>query len=293
MKDRAINRRDILRVVPVAAGSLLLPSWAGASALPELVRVSMSDGASLALEAGGAGPSVLIVHGAGTTRKSWAKVATLLQPRFRTYALDRRGRGDSTDGAAYSLQREAEDVAQVVAALPGPVFVVGHSIGALITLEAMRLTDRLAKAVLYEPAIPVPGAARDDPRPVCDAVAAGDNDRAMVIFFRDYVLMPERTVDGFRADPSWPQRVKLAPTVCREVTARGTYRFDPARFARIPTPTLFLLGGDSDRIVAAGTRAGAEALAHGRIEVLPGQQHVAHLTEPDVVANDIAAFFAS
>jgi pimeloyl-ACP methyl ester carboxylesterase len=206
--------------------------------------------------------------------------------------MDRRGRGESTDGPTYSLQREAQDIVEVANALPAPVFVVGHSIGAIMALEALRLTGRFQKAVLYEPPLPVSGGMEGGtPDAVCKPVAAGDNDRAMVVFFSDYVLMPPATVAAFRGDPAWAQRIKLAPTVCREVTAHFTYRFQPERFANVTTPTLFLLGGDSPKSMGVSTRAGAAAVPHSQLEILPGQQHVAMQMAPDLIARDITNFF--
>ena len=288
-----MRRRAVLTGVSCTFGALCVQApEARAATGPDLIHVMTTDGTVIGLEAAGAGPSLLLVHGSGTSRRSWDKVAPLLQSRFRTYAMDRRGRGESTDAGAYSLQREAQDVVEVAQALPGPVFVVGHSIGAIITLEALRSTDQFRKAVLYEPPLPVTGGMEGGPpTSVCAAVAAGDNDRAMTVFFSDYVLMSPATVAAFRKDPSWSQRIKLAPTVCREATAHFTYRFDPARFAKVKTPTLFLLGGDSPKPMAISTRAGAAALANSDLQILAGQQHVATQAAPDLLARDIAAFF--
>src|SRR5271165_5258553 len=86
---------------------------------PQLMKIPMSDGAAISLEVAGHGPSLVLVHGAAGTRKSWARVIPLLQPRFQIFAMDRRGRGDSSDGSSFSLAREAEDVAQVADKLPG------------------------------------------------------------------------------------------------------------------------------------------------------------------------------
>jgi len=62
-----------------------------------------------------------------------------------------RGHGASADSAEYSLQKGAEDVAAVVNSRPGTVFVLGHSIGGVCALEAVFLTDKISKLVLYEP----------------------------------------------------------------------------------------------------------------------------------------------
>jgi pimeloyl-ACP methyl ester carboxylesterase len=134
----------------------------------------MSDGASIALEKNGNGPSLLLVHGTSGTRQSWARVIPLLKTHYQTFAMNRRGRVDSSNGSTFSLVREAEDIARVVDRLPAPVFVVGHSYGAIATLEALRLTGNVQRCVLYEPPLPVPGGMGGlSSNPVCSAVAAG------------------------------------------------------------------------------------------------------------------------
>jgi pimeloyl-ACP methyl ester carboxylesterase len=254
----------------------------------------MSDGASIALEEGGTGPSLLLIHGSGAFRKSWVRVAPRLQARFHTYAMDRRGHGESTDGPNYSLAREAEDIVQVVETLPQPVFVLGHSYGAIVTLEALRLTHKVSRAVIYEPPVPVPdGIPRTSPDTICARLAGGDNEGALLAFFKDYVRLPPPLIEGLFHDPSWAVRVKLAPTLCRESTVVSTYAFAPGRFAGVTTPPLFLLGGGSPPQMATSVRTVASALPHSRLHILPGQQHDAMFTAPDLLATEASDFFIS
>src|SRR6185295_2891815 len=70
------------------------------------------------------------------------------------HALDRRGRGASGDSADYAIEREFEDVAAVVAAIGEPVALLGHSYGALCSLEAVLRAKGVCKLVLYEPPVP-------------------------------------------------------------------------------------------------------------------------------------------
>lgn len=72
--------------------------------------------------------------------------------------MDRRGRGESGDGPAYSLDREAEDVAALVDSIGQPVNVLGHSYGALCAIKAALLTNNIRRLILYEgvPAITIP-----------------------------------------------------------------------------------------------------------------------------------------
>jgi pimeloyl-ACP methyl ester carboxylesterase len=268
------------------------PRGAWAAETPQLLHLSMSDGATIALEHGGSGPSLLLIHGSGAIHRSWAQIVPLLQPRFHTYAMDRRGHGDSTDAKAYSLAREAQDIVQVGEHLPPPVFVVGHSFGAIATLEALRLTDRFKRAVLYEPPIPVPGGiGHTDPATLCAQLAAGDNEGTLLTFFKDFARLPPPLIEKLRADPTWPQRIKLAPTLCRESTIVFTYQFETTRFSKVVAPTLFLLGGASPTEMATSVRTVAPAIAHSQLHILPGQQHDAMFTAPQLLAQEIGDFF--
>jgi pimeloyl-ACP methyl ester carboxylesterase len=66
----------------------------------------------------------------------------MLEQRFTVYAVDRRGRGQSGDSPVYSIEREYEDIAAVVESIREPVNLLGHSYGALCSLEAaLRVTN--------------------------------------------------------------------------------------------------------------------------------------------------------
>jgi pimeloyl-ACP methyl ester carboxylesterase len=290
-----MNRRDILSIGLVALGPFgMRPLVARADQTEPLLHVTTSDGVSIALEKGGSGPSLLLIHGSGAFRKSWVRLAPLLQDRFTTYAMDRRGHGESTDGSAYSLEREAKDLAEVVATLPQPVFVLGHSYGAIVTLEALRLTNKIKRAVVYEPPIPVTdGIERTSPEAVCAKLATGDNEGTLLAFFRDYVKLPPPLIEGLRKDPSWAVRIKLAPTLCREATIVSTYHFETDRFFKLETPTLFLLGSESAPQMATSVKTVEGSLPRSQLHVLAGQQHDAMFTAPSLLAKEVGDFLSA
>ena len=82
----------------------------------------------------GARGSVMLAHGGGQTRYSWASTARRLAERgWRTVSLDLRGHGDSgwdPDGD-YRTERYAEDLIDVAAALPGKPALIGASLGGI------------------------------------------------------------------------------------------------------------------------------------------------------------------
>src|SRR5581483_5817346 len=94
-------------------------------------------------------PCALLLHGITSSAKSWIRVGPALADRYRVYALDMRGHGDSIkpSAGAYSLRHTADDAAAFIEALEleKPV-VVGHSWGGAtaIVLASGKGSDRPA-----------------------------------------------------------------------------------------------------------------------------------------------------
>lgn len=82
-------------------------------------------------------PGVLLLHGLTSSAESWTRVGAGLAGRYRVYALDQRGHGQSIKPAAahYSLREAAADAAAFLAALAlERVSLVGHSWGGAVAL---------------------------------------------------------------------------------------------------------------------------------------------------------------
>src|SRR5258706_9351200 len=77
-------------------------------------------------------PGMLLLHGITSSAQSWVRVGPALADRYRVYALDMRGHGDSIKPSrgAYSLRHTADDALSFIEALDleHPV-LVGHSWG--------------------------------------------------------------------------------------------------------------------------------------------------------------------
>lgn len=247
------------------------------------------DGTPIAYESSGQGSALLLVHGGGSTPERWQPILPRFETDFTVHRMARRGVGGSGEAADYSVERQAEDIAAVVDAIGGPVDVLGHSFGGLCVLEAALRTANIRRLILYEaPILPLlPSGFADRLQALIDA---GDRDGAWATLNREVVKMPEHEIELQRGQPAYAARLASMHIVVHEARAIDRYRFDAARYASVSVPALLLVGGDSPAWAQKATQAVHRALPHSRIAVLPGQQHVAMDTAPDLFAREVMGF---
>jgi pimeloyl-ACP methyl ester carboxylesterase len=269
-----------------------------ASTIPQqdgrMVAISR-DGTRIAYWRSGSGPPLVLVHGTTADHTRWARVLPSLEQHFTVHAMDRRGRGDSGDSPGYAIEREFEDVAAVVEAVGEPVFLLGHSYGAICALEASLLTAKVRRLILYEPPLPLgdpfylPGV----PDRIQALVNAGDPEAGLEVFVREVLRMPEQEFERYRALPSWKGRVKLAPTIARELAIDRRYTFRPERFTGFSIPTLLLAGSDSPPAFRKAVDVLAAVLSDSRVAVMAGQRHVAMDTAPELFLAEVGRFLGA
>lgn len=256
--------------------------------------ITSRDGTRIAVWRSGAGPPLLLVHGATADHTTtWRFVLPEFERRFTVYAMDRRGRGGSGDSTAYDLQREAEDIVAIIESIGQPVNVLGHSYGGLCAIEAALLTTNLSRLILYE-AVPLRGT--DGYKPgIIDRLEAllqsGDVEGMLVALFRDLVEMPPEELELMRSQrDAWETRLKNARTMPRELRVEESYVFAPERFTSMRTSTLLLVGGDSPLREHSNAKGVADALPNAEVVTLPGQQHVAMYSAPEVFVREVVGF---
>jgi pimeloyl-ACP methyl ester carboxylesterase len=171
--------------------------------------VTAADGTSIAYARAGAGPPLVIVHGSGQDHTRWATSLPGLTRQTSVYAIDRRGRGGSEDTAEYALDHEVNDLLAVLDAIDHPVFLLGHSYGAIIALEAALCTDRVRRLILYEPPINV--GREQSLIELGDRLAAlmatGDREAVLVTFLEEAGRYPPDSIAAQRRQPEWPARL--------------------------------------------------------------------------------------
>jgi pimeloyl-ACP methyl ester carboxylesterase len=258
-------------------------------------QVNSKDGTKIGFQQSGSGPSLLLVHGTTADHSRWSAISVHFEQHFTVYSMDRRGRGGSSDAPNYDIQREAEDIAAVINAIGGSVFLLAHSYGAVCSLEAALLTDKISRLILYEPPIPtgLPMYPPGLPSQIQALIDSNQPEAALEKFFREVVRMPEHELSAFRQLPAWKVRVQLAPTIPREMVIDQTYRFDAQKFANFQVPTLLLLGGDSPPLFQKAIEKLETALPTNQVVLLPGQKHIAMDTNPALFAGEVLRFLGA
>lgn len=118
--------------------------------------LSGADGLRLVADVAGPvdGPTIVLLHGGGQTRHSWAGTWRLLADSgWRAWSVDLRGHGDSewaADGN-YTLDAFAGDVLAISQSLPSPPILVGASLGGISSLVAVAeapAQDQVARALV-------------------------------------------------------------------------------------------------------------------------------------------------
>jgi pimeloyl-ACP methyl ester carboxylesterase len=255
------------------------------------VKVRSKDGTLIAYERIGTGPALVLVHGTSADHTRWQVVLPLLEQNFTIYAVDRRGRGQSGDSAVYSLEREYEDITAVVDSILEPVNLLGHSYGALICMEAALCVTNISKLILYEPYVSI---GRTIYTPSVRAriqtlLDSGDREGALIVFFREIVEISDDQLEALRSAPEWAGRLAAAHTILREF-AEEDYILDPRRFENLTVPTMLLQGGESPDYIKTATEMVHAALLNSRIVVMPGQQHIAMRTAPELFVRLVTEF---
>ena len=253
-------------------------------------RVVSADGTSIAVWRSGAGPPLLLIHGAAADHSRWAPVLPAFEERFTVVTLDRRGRGRSGDGDAYAIEREVDDVLAVIDWAGEPADVIGHSYGGMCAIEAALRTDAIRHLVLYEPPM---GFLKTPPHVVArleELLGAGEPDELIGYFMREVAGLAPEQVDVLRSLPAWQARLETAKTIPREERTSREYTFVANRFHGLEVPTLFLEGGDSPEPFKAAASALAAALPNCRVVVMPGQRHAAMDTGTELFTTEVLRF---
>ena len=259
------------------------------------VDVTTTDGATIATETTGTGPTVVLVHGITSSRHDWGPVARLLIERGRTVVgVDQRGHGDSTSGSeGYRPTRLGQDLAEVLAHLDlRRVVIAGHSMGGIAAMSCALdhprvIAERAESLVLVATTPRTPGLFRR-PRPFLVGAVLGQARYdpavrrpalAQLLFGR---FGSRRLVDAARASA-----LRADPHQVAECAAALAGYDITDRLAAIETPTSCVYGTRDVVTSPAANRLIATALPNATAEEVDGAGHLVIWTHPGEIADRI------
>jgi pimeloyl-ACP methyl ester carboxylesterase len=224
-------------------------------------------------------PSVVFIHGAGAGSGIWSMTLSRVARTAHAIAIDLPGHGPSALGdlAALSLERYRDAVGELCGALClGPSVLVGHSMGALVALEAaLAWPDKVRALVLVAaaPKMPVD--------PELRALLRDDPDGA-ALWLADHGLSPH-------AKPAVRRGFLAAGAAAPPEVTRADFEIVRAadladRLAAIACPVTWLDGAD-DAIVPPALREGRP----GEVVTVPAAGHLLPIEAPAAIAELVGA----
>ncbi|MDY7226380.1 alpha/beta fold hydrolase [Hyalangium rubrum] len=236
------------------------------------------------------GEAVLFLHGYTDSHHSFDLSLPHLPSRYRAYALDQRGHGDSQRPACcYTQQDFAADVAAFMDAMRiSRATLVGHSMGSFIAQQvALAFPQRVEALVLI------------------GSAPTGNN--AVIRGLNDFVVTLEDPVDPgfvheFQASTVFQpvpdsylntlvsESLKVPARVWKDALAGLIAEDHSARLGQIAAPTL-IVGGDQDSIFSvAEQQALAAAIPGARLVLYPQVGHAPHAEVPQRFVKDLTDF---
>jgi pimeloyl-ACP methyl ester carboxylesterase len=200
---------------------------------------------------------MVLLHGLGERAASWDPVLDALADRFRVYALDLRGHGDSDWPGTYSFELMAADVAGLLDELGlGSVTLVGHSMGGAVAYRVTMSRPDLVGRLVVEDAPPA---------------------------LRRELVIPERPAGPLDFD--WPVVVAIRTQLSQD---------DPAAWAGLPSitaPTLIVGGGPDSHVPQDKLAEAAGLIPRCDLVTIPAGHYV-HTARPGEFADVVLGWLA-
>jgi len=101
-------------------------------------------------ESAGDGPSLVFIHGLGSSTRDWERQVAFFSSRYRVVTFDCRGHGQSDKPRGpYSVPMFAEDAAGLIKSLgTAPAHIVGLSMGGMIAFQLAVMEPDLVKTMV-------------------------------------------------------------------------------------------------------------------------------------------------
>lgn len=276
-----------------------------------VARTVVAGGREISIVEAGKGAPVVLLHGLGATKASFAPTLLALAPSYRVIAPDMLGHGDSAKPRVhYSPETYARFAIDLLDALEiDRAHLVGNSLGGRTALEvAMIAPDRVTGVSMLCPAVAFLRRRWLAPvfrrmRPELAFIPQPIPHRAVVAGIRSLFVSPERlrrtwyeaAADEFlRVWRNPAARYAMLDTLRHLLTDeplgdRGFW----TRLERLEKPAMFLWGDADPLVPASYADHVARALPSAKIDVLADCGHVPQFEHPAATHRHLKRFIAS
>lgn len=238
---------------------------------------------------GGERSPLLLIHGVGLSADAWAQMIPFLAPNFSITAIDLPGHGESPSMSAAGLSDYAQIIAEI---LPNNCFVVGHSLGALLTMELTQYAPEKIAAIAPLNAIYQRSSAAIH---AVQARAAELSDQKVSeptsTLERWFGAAPEgmdkdmAETCRFMLETADPKAYKQAYTIFA-----GANGSNADILSKIACPAFFITGADEPNSTPNMSHALAKAVANGRAHIVPDAKHMMPMTHAELVSKQLIHF---
>ncbi len=244
---------------------------------------------------GGEGESLLLIHGVGMRADYWSNLVPKLAQHFALTIIDLPGHGSSPllVDTPSGIRVYTDCIAELLTDLQEPVYVAGHSMGALICID---LADRYSSKVA---AITVMNGVFRRSKDATQAVRSRADE-----LNGQYVPDPEATLMRWFGDN--PIGVDAsAEEHCRhwlmDINASGyqqayrTFAYDngptSSCLESLDCAALFITGEKEPNSTASMSEAMAQLAPKGECHIVKGAKHMMSMTHGDEVCDRMIEFF--
>jgi pimeloyl-ACP methyl ester carboxylesterase len=242
-------------------------------------------------------PTLIIAHGLYGSGRNWGVIARRLADRRTVVAVDMRNHGDSPRKATQSYPDMAEDLAEVIATLPQPVDVLGHSMGGKAAMQLALTRPDLVRRLIVADIAPV--AYSHDQTRHAEAMAsldlsgistraeadallesAGVEDPALRAFFL-------QSLDLRATPPRWKLNLPVLKAEMPKIVGW------PGTQGRFEGPALFLTGAESHYVRPEHRDTIRALFPKARFAKIPGAGHWLHAEKPREFEETVRVFLES
>ncbi|MFD2740145.1 alpha/beta fold hydrolase [Sulfitobacter aestuarii] len=227
-------------------------------------------------------PALLIVHGLYGSGRNWGVIARRLGDSRRVVTLDMRNHGHSPRAPSHSYPDMAEDLAELIEHLGGPVDLCGHSMGGKAAMAlALLHPEKLRKLIVADIA---PVAYSHDQQQFIDAMrrvdlstltrrseaesqlAEAGVDRSLQSFFTQSLDVTNR---------QWRLNLNVLDAEMDKIIG-----WPETLVGSFSGPTLFLSGAESEYVLPEHRDRIKSLFPTARFAKLPGAGHWLHAEKP-------------